>query len=105
MNSKQIRPTLGGFFKENDKIYLAKKASVPATCVGCCFYSRFPAHSECSGPDNLVCKDLIFEDVTDSVIEQVIESDKYGCFPLFSFLGAGAAAAAYAIYCLIVNMI
>jgi len=94
---KYIKPKIGGYFKYDNLIYLAKELIEPHYCVGCCFHSLMKGHSECSAPNALNCKGMIFEDVTDNVEVELIDERFKGFFKFFVIVAIWLAVIVYTV--------
>lgn len=94
---KKINPSIGGYFKHNNLVYLAKEPVEPGFCAGCCFHSRFKAHTECSAPNGLNCSGKIFEDVTGRVEVELIDERAHGFFKFFVIVAIWLAVIVYTV--------
>lgn len=97
---KRINPSTGGYFKHEDKVYLAMVPEEYGTCKGCDFKIDF-----CQAPDNLCCSGRIYKDVTDTITDELVDDRKYNPITVASVLLTGALIFGYGIYKLIINYI
>jgi hypothetical protein len=92
-----INPSIGGYFRHNNLIYLAKEPTEQGSCAGCCFHRKYNKHTECDSPNALNCSGKIFQDVTENIEVELVEGTNHGRTILLTLIGAALAALAIVI--------
>lgn len=98
---KKINPSYGGYFKHEGKIYKAMEPEDWGTCKGCDFKP-----DGCKAPDNLCCSGRIYKDVTDTITDELVDSErKYHPIAVISVLLTGATIFGYLIFKITIKII